>query len=177
MAGIVTFLLTVVYAQSALLRLREYYNNKGKLLPEQVIIEPAPIWCIFMGLSSNFWCSIRKKGCVTLSQDCLTSLAGEYLKLQKVVLRFLLWRNLFYRPWNQKIGFERFQPWQPHPCCLVSGWFHCLWFYQWRKHWLAWKVLTKDAGKLTVKDLRTNDAVFLIAGVSLISSIWDLTMG
>ncbi|CAI8055028.1 hypothetical protein GBAR_LOCUS30029 [Geodia barretti] len=35
MAGIVTFLLTVVYAQSALLRLREYYNNKGKLLPEQ----------------------------------------------------------------------------------------------------------------------------------------------
>ena len=90
MAGIVTFLLTVVYAQSALLRLREYYNNKGKLLPEQVIIEPAPIWCIFMGLSANFWCSIRKKGCVTLSQDCLTSLAGEYLKLQKVVLRFLL---------------------------------------------------------------------------------------
>ena len=90
MAGIVTFLLTAVYAQSALLRLREYYNNKGKLLPEQVIIEPAPIWCIFMGLSSNFWCSIRKKGCVTLSQDCLTSLAGEYLKLQKVVLRFLL---------------------------------------------------------------------------------------
>ena len=36
MAEIVTFLLTAVYAQSALLRLREYYLNKGKLLLEQV---------------------------------------------------------------------------------------------------------------------------------------------
>jgi hypothetical protein len=35
MAEIVTFLLTVVYAQSALLRIREYYINKGKPLVEK----------------------------------------------------------------------------------------------------------------------------------------------
>ena len=38
MAGIVTFLLTAVYAQSALLRIREYYLNKGKALVEKVRI-------------------------------------------------------------------------------------------------------------------------------------------
>lgn len=32
MGEIVTFLLTTVYAQSALLRIREYYLNKGKPL-------------------------------------------------------------------------------------------------------------------------------------------------
>lgn len=37
MGEIVTFLLTVVYAQSAFLRIREYYLNKGKPLLEKVL--------------------------------------------------------------------------------------------------------------------------------------------
>lgn len=35
MATMVTFSLTAVYAQSAMLRLREYYMNQGKNLPKQ----------------------------------------------------------------------------------------------------------------------------------------------
>lgn len=35
MATMVTFSLTAVYAQSAVLRLREYYMNQGKNLPKQ----------------------------------------------------------------------------------------------------------------------------------------------
>ena len=35
MATMVTFSLTVVYAQSAMLRLREFHMNQGKNLPKQ----------------------------------------------------------------------------------------------------------------------------------------------
>lgn len=43
MGEIVTFLLTAVYAQSAFLRIREYYLNKGKPLFEKVLTTK---WCI-----------------------------------------------------------------------------------------------------------------------------------
>ena len=57
MAEIVTFFLTVVYAQSALLRIREYYVNKGKPLAEKVntciwiiitLNERVPHTCIYI---------------------------------------------------------------------------------------------------------------------------------
>ena len=51
MAEIVTFLLTAVYAQSALLRVREYYLNKGKILVEQVLLKVSvcPTYCLYTG--------------------------------------------------------------------------------------------------------------------------------
>ena len=51
MAELVTFFLTVVYAQSALLRVREMYINKGKVLGEKVCAQPLCLDpCLFVSV-------------------------------------------------------------------------------------------------------------------------------